>query len=209
MRAAQLKAAVGPKLSFFVGDSGMLRLSEDLIGSKVVYCIGVRNDGLTTARDVHVSVDLMEGVSAPTFPARLRVFGGDEAGVVLHPNESEYFCVMKIAQSPDDHAGSVTLCCSRDLTGGSIRLLELLAGRVLTVSAAGTNTPKISRQLRIVSKYGRSDWSLAMTLLPSGTVPVIPSRHWKTSGVSQPVRTLVDSSTHRRRNQGSFDAVRP
>ena len=156
----------------------MLRLSEDLSGSKVVYCIGVRNDGLTTVRDVHVSVDLMEGVSAPAFPARLRVFGGKEAGVVLHPNESEYFCVMKIVQSPEEHAGRVTLCCCRDLAGGSIHLLELLAGRVLTVSAAGENTPKISRQLRIVSQYGQSDWSLAMTLSPSGTtVPVIPSRH--------------------------------
>jgi hypothetical protein len=175
MQVTQLKAAAGPKLSFFVGESGMLRLSEDPMGSKVVYCIGVRNDGLITVRDVHVSVDLMEGVSTPTFPARLRVFGGEEDGVVLRPNELEYFCVMKIVQSPDEHAGRVTLCC-RDLTGGSIHLLELLAGKVLTVSAAGENTPKISRQLRIVSKYGQSDWSLAMTLSRT-TVPVIPSKH--------------------------------
>ena len=207
MRVTQLKAAAGPKLSFFVGDSGVLRLNEDLSCSKAVYCIGVRNDGLTTVRDVHVNVDLMQGDSAPMLPARLRVFGGDEAGVVLHPNETEYFCVVKIVQSREEHSGSVMLCCYRDVIGGSFHLLELLAGRVLTVSVAGENAPKISRQLRIVSKYDQSNWSLAMTLFPAGTaVPVVsPSQQMPLKPWGQP----VDCSTQHIGDYGSFDAVRP
>lgn len=190
----------------------MLRLSEDLACSKVVYCIGVRNEGLTTVRDVHVNVDLMEGVSAPTFPVRLKVFGGEEAGVVvLHPNESEYFCVMKIVQSPEEHGGRATLCCHRDLMGGSIHLLELLRGRVLTVSASGENTPKITNQLRVVSKYDRPDWSLAMTLSPADTtVPFAASGHWKppAAGPSR-AGNPVDLSARHPEDYGPLDAVRP
>jgi hypothetical protein len=166
LRIVALNAAAKPKLSFFSGDSGTLRLSEDLICSKIVYCIGVRNDGLTTVRDVRVNVDLMEGVSVPTFPARLKVFGAEEDCVVLHPNESEYFCVMKIVESSGEHSQRARLCCHRDLMNGSIHPLELLKGRVLTVSASGERTPKVTNQLRVVSKYDRSGWSLAMTLSP-------------------------------------------
>ena len=178
LRVTQLKAAAGPKLSFFTGDTGTLRFSEDLTCSKIVYCIGVRNDGLTTVRDVQVNVDRMEGEPAPTFPVRLKVFGGEENGVILQPNESEYFCVMKIVQSPEEHTGRATLCCRRDFTGGSIHLLELLKGRALTVSASGENTPKITSRLRVASKYDRSEWSLAMTLSPAETtVPIAANRH--------------------------------
>jgi hypothetical protein len=118
----------------------------------------------------------MEGVSTPTFPARLKVFGGEEDGVVLHPNESEYFCLMKIVRSPEEHAGRATLCFHRDSMGGGIHLLELLRGRVLTVSASGENTPKITKQVRVVSKYDQCDWSLAMMLSPAyTTVPLVAS----------------------------------
>jgi hypothetical protein len=169
LRVTQLKAAAGPKLSFFTGDTGTLRLSEDLTCSKVVYCIGIRNEGSATVRDVHVNVDLMEDVPAPMFPARLRVFGREEDCVVLQPNESEYFCVMKIVESPEDHAGRASLCCDRDLMSGSIHLLELFKGKVLTVSAVGESIPKVTSRLRVVSRYDRSGWSLAMTLSPGST----------------------------------------
>lgn len=164
LRVVDLNEATKPKLSFFSGDNGPLRLSEDLTCSRIVYCIGVRNDGLTTVRDVHVDVDVMEGLPGPTFPARLKVFRGEQDCADLHPNETEYFCVMKIAESSEGYAGNANLCCHHDLMSASVHLLELLRGRVITVSAYGDGTPKITNKLRVVSKYDRAGWSLDMRL---------------------------------------------
>jgi hypothetical protein len=48
-RYGALTASQTSTLNFFTWDNGPLRLSEDILSSKIVYCVGVKNEGTKIA----------------------------------------------------------------------------------------------------------------------------------------------------------------
>ena len=79
------------RLDFFTGDNGPLRLSEDICSSKIVYCVGVRNEGTKTAGSVRVNIDSVEGYAPPTSEASLPIFRSPDNSASLQPGEFRVF----------------------------------------------------------------------------------------------------------------------
>ena len=155
-------------LSFFTGDNGPLRLSEDIGSSKIVYCVGIKNEGTKTAGSVRVNIDSVAGYAPPTSGASLPIFRSPDNSVSLQPNESEYFCVMRRVDgaSPDD--GTVAICCHDNLIAPSFGIQELADGRIIALSVHSDGARGVARQIRISSKReADATWSLDMSLLPA------------------------------------------
>jgi hypothetical protein len=155
------------RLSFFTWDNGPLRLSEDIGSSKIVYCVGVKNEGTRTAGSVRVNIDSVAGYAPPPSGASLPIFRNPENSVSLQPNESEYFCVMRRMDgaSPDD--GTVAICCHDNLITPSFGIQELADGRTITLSVHSEGTHGTTRQIQISSNSAAdATWSLQMSLLP-------------------------------------------
>jgi hypothetical protein len=197
-RLAELTAERTPKLRFFTWENAPLRLTEDMTSAKVVYCVGLANEGTVTVRNVRVSIDAVEGYGHPTSPARLPIFrtAGDDAD--LHPGESEYFCVARIADPAGDDGGQASICCYNDLMKPAFPLEALAGGRTLALTAYGDGTPKTSSRIRISSRREAAAWSLDLKLLPVAEEPPAPveaapaairPRPEETHAEQRPVRT--------------------
>jgi hypothetical protein len=156
------------KLNFFTWDNGPLRLSEDICSSKVVYCVGVRNEGTKTAGSVRVNIDSVEGYAPPTSEASLPIFRSPDNSVSLQPGESEYFCVMRKMDGAGADDGSVAICCHDNPTKSSFSIQELADGRTITLSAHSEGARRATRQIQISSKReADATSSLDMRLLPA------------------------------------------
>jgi hypothetical protein len=168
-RYGPLSGPQASKLKFFTWeDNGPVRLSEDVLSSKIVYCIGVRNEGTKIAGRVHVNIDGIEGYPRPTSGAPLPIFQSPDSNADLKPGDSEYFCVMrKIERSAEDDV-RVTICCHSDLETPNLSIQELMAGRTMTLSAHSEGAPSITRQIQISSKHEPgANWALHFRLLPN------------------------------------------
>src|SRR5262245_52917550 len=166
-RYQALVSAQTSKLSFFMGENGPLRLSEDLLSSKIVYCIGLRNEGKTALGNARVTLDRVDGHPRPAIAASLPIFRGSDDRADLQPGETEYFCVMRIAEGADQDDGTAVICCHDDQEAPRFGLRELAEGRAITLSARSEGATGTTKRLQISSKRGTGGaWSLDMTLLP-------------------------------------------
>ena len=171
-----LASAQLSKLSFFTGENGPFCLSEDILSPKIVYCIGLRNEGKKAVAGARVTVDVIDGQPPQTPAASLPIFRGPADNAELQPGESEYFCVMRIVEGvgPDD--GTVALCCPDDQTALRCGLSELQAGATITLSACGEGAPRLTRRIRVSSKReAGAPWSLDLQLLPEAEEPPPPA----------------------------------
>jgi hypothetical protein len=174
-RLAELTEERTPRLRFFTWENAPLRLTEDMTSAKVVYCVGLVNEGSITVRNVRVSVDAVEGYGRPTFPARLAIFrtAGDNAD--LHPGESEYFCVARIADQAGGDGRQASICCHGDLMKPAFPLEALEAGQTIALTAYGDGTPKASSRIRLSSRREAAAWSLDLKLLPAAEEAPAPA----------------------------------
>jgi len=157
-----------PKLNFVTWDNGPFRLSEGISSSKVVYGIGVKNEGTKTARSVRVDVDSVEGYPPLTSGASLPIFRTPDNNVDLQPAESQYFCVMRRIDEASEGGGRVVICCDNDLVTPSFGIQELVGGRTMTLSAHSEGAPRTTKQIQISSKgEAGSTWLLDFRLLPN------------------------------------------
>ena len=101
-RYKALMSAQSSTLSFFTGENGPLRLSEDMLSSKVVYCIGLRNEGTKAVGNVRVTIEGVEGHTRPTVAPSLPIFRTPADNADLQPGESEYFCVMRRTEGSNE-----------------------------------------------------------------------------------------------------------
>jgi hypothetical protein len=174
-RYTALTDAQASKLSFFTWDNRPLRLSEDILSSKVVYCIGLRNEGAKAVGNVRVNIDLVEGHPRPTFAASLPIFRTPADNADLQPGESEYFCVMRTMDGPKEDDGTVVICCHSDLITPSFSLWEMVEGRAMTLSAYSDGAPQITKRIQISSKReAGATWSLHLKLLPDADKAPMP-----------------------------------
>jgi hypothetical protein len=155
------------RLNFFTWGNGPLRLSEDILSSKIVYCIGVRNEGTKIAESVRVNIDSVEGHPRPTSEASLPIFRFPDNSADLQPGESEYFCVMRGIDEVSEDDGRVVICCHSDLVAPSFGIQELVPSRTMTLSAHSEGTARTTRQIQISSKREAATWSLHFELLPN------------------------------------------
>jgi hypothetical protein len=154
------------KLNFFTWDNGPLRLSEDIGSSKIVYCVGVKNEGTKIAGSVRVDIDSVAGYARPTSGASLPIFRSPENGVSLQPNESEYFCAMRRMDGASAHDGAVTICYHNNLITPSFGIQELVDGRTITLSAHSGGAHRTTKQIQIsTNREADATWSLHMSLL--------------------------------------------
>jgi len=162
-----LMSAQTSRLSFFTGENGPLRLSEDLLSSKIVYCIGLRNDGKTALGSTRVTLDDVDGHPRPAIAASLPIFRGSDDKTDLQPGETEYFCVMRIAERADQDDGTAIICCHDNQEAPRFGLRELAEGRAITLSAWSEGAPRTTKRLQISAKREvGAVWSLDMALLP-------------------------------------------
>ena len=155
------------RLDFFTGDNGPLRLSEDICSSKIVYCVGVRNEGTKTAGSVRVNIDSVEGYAPPTSEASLPIFRSPDNSASLQPGESEYFCVMRKMDGAGADDGNVAICCHGNPIKPSFSIQELVDGRTIALSVHSEGARGVTRQIQISSKReADATWSLDMRLLP-------------------------------------------
>ena len=171
-----LASAQLSKLGFFTGENGPLRLSEDILSPRVVYCIGVRNEGKKAVGSLRVMLDVIEGQPPQTLVAPLPIFGSPADHAELQPGESEYFCVMRMVDGtePDDEA--VVLCCPDGQEALRCGLRELQDGATITLSACGERAPRLTRRIRISSKReAGAPWSLDLQLLPDAEEASAPA----------------------------------
>jgi hypothetical protein len=155
------------KLDFFTGDNGPLRLSEEICSSKIVYCVGVKNEGRKTAGSVRVNIDSVEGYAPPSSEASLPIFRSPDNSVSLQPGESEYFCVMRRMDGAGADDGSVAICCHDNPIKSSFSIQELADGRTITLSAHSEGARGATRKIQISStREADATWSLDMRLLP-------------------------------------------
>jgi len=160
-------AAQMSKLGFFSGESGPLRLSEDLLSSKVVYCIGLRNEGKKAVGNVRVMIDGIEGYSGPAGVAALPIFRSPADNADLQPGESEYFCVMRIVEGSAEGEGAAVICCQEGQAAPRFGFGELAEGRAITLSACSEGAPRTTKQIRISLKQeAPAPVSLDLELLP-------------------------------------------
>ena len=155
------------RLAFFTGEHGPLRLSEEICSSKIVYCVGVRNEGTKTAGSVRVNIDSVEGYAPPTSEVSLPIFRSPDNSASLQPGESEYFCVMRKMDGAGADDGSVAICCHDNPIKPSFSIQELADGRTITLSAHSEGARRATRQIRIsTNREADATWSLDMRLLP-------------------------------------------
>src|SRR4030095_5013522 len=117
------------KLNFFTWDSRPLCLSEDILSPKIVYCIGVKNEGPKIAGSVRVNIDSVEGYPRPISEASLPIFRAPDNNADLHPCESEHYCVMRRMDGASEDGGRVAICCHGDLATPNFGIQELLDSR--------------------------------------------------------------------------------
>lgn len=154
------------KLSFFTWDNGPLRLSEDVSSSKIVYCVGVKNEGTKIAGSVRVNIDSVAGHAHPPAEASLPIFRTPDNSVSLQPGESEYFCVMRRMDGASPTDGEVAICCHNNLISPSFSIQELVDGRTITLSAHSEGAHRTTKKIQISSKReADATWSLHMNLL--------------------------------------------
>ncbi len=164
-RYKTLASAQMSKLAFFTGENGPLRLSEDILSPRVVYCIGLRNEGKRVVANARVTIDGLEG--HPAFAGFLPIFRSPDESSALRPGESEYFCVARIIEAPQSDEGSVVICCPDEQGAPRFALRELGEGRVMTLSACSEGAPRRAGRIQISSKRdGEAPWSLDLKLLP-------------------------------------------
>jgi hypothetical protein len=168
------RALTGPqafKLSLFTReDNGPLCLSEDILSSKIVYCIGIKNEGKRIARSVHVNIDSVEGYSGRISETPLPIFRNPDNSADLQPGDSEYFCVMRRIEGSGGDDGRVVICCHSDVGTPNFSIHELVVNRTMTLSAHSEGAPSITRQIQIASKHqSGATWSLHFKLLPNAT----------------------------------------
>jgi hypothetical protein len=165
-RYRALASAQLSKLAFFTGENGPLRLSEDLLSPKVVYCIGLRNEGKKAVENARVTIDGIDG--HPAFAACLPIFCDPAESAALQPGESEYFCLARIIEPSPDRDGSVAICCPDEEAAPRFALQELGEGRVMTLSASSEGASPIAERIQISSKHAAdAPWSLDLRLLPN------------------------------------------
>jgi hypothetical protein len=198
-RLAELTQERTPKLRFFTWENAPLRLTEDMTSAKVVYCVGLANEGPVTVRNVRVSIDAVEGYGHPTFPARLPIFrtAGDNAD--LHPGESDYFCVARIADPAGGDGGQASICCHGDLMKPAFPLAALEAGRTIALSAYGDGAPKASSRIRLSSRREAAAWSLDLELLPAAEEPPAPAETAPAASRPRPETTPAEQRPVRSR----------
>lgn len=177
VRYQALVSAQASKLSFFTGENGPLRLSEDVLSSKVVYCIGLRNEGNRAVGNARVTLADFDGHPRPAIAASLPIFRSSDDKVDLQPGETEYFCVTRIVEGADQDDGTAVICCRDDQEAPRFGLRDLAEGRAITLSAWSEGAPCTTRRLQISSKReAGAAWSLDMTLLPDtgdGPAPMV------------------------------------
>jgi hypothetical protein len=155
------------RLDFFTGDNGPLRLSEEICSSKIVYCVGVRNEGTKTAGSVRVNIDSVEGYAPPTSEASLPIFRSPDSSTSLQPGESEYFCVMRKMDGAGADDGNVAICCHGNPIKPSFGIQELVDGRTIALSVHSEGARGVTRKIQISTKRDAdAAWSLDMRLLP-------------------------------------------
>src|SRR5262249_55138595 len=135
------------KLSFFTGENGPLRLSEDVLSAKVVYCVGLRNEGRKPIAGVRGTVDVIDGQPPLAPAASLPIFRNPADNAELQPGESEYFCVMRIVDGAGQDDGTVALCGPDDQDALRCGLRELQGGATITLSARGEGAPRLTRRI--------------------------------------------------------------
>lgn len=166
-RYRALTSAQMSKLGFFTGESGPLRLSEDILSSKVVYCIGLRNEGKKAVANVRLTVDVIDGQPQQTPVRSLPIFRSPADRAELQPGESEYFCLMRIVDGAGEDDGLVVLCCPDEQGALRCGLRELQGGATITLSACGEGAPRLTRRIRVSSKRAAdAPWSLDLQLVP-------------------------------------------
>lgn len=154
------------RLSFFTWNNGPLRLNEDIGSSRIVYCIGVTNEGTKIAESVRVSFDSVEGSELPASDASLPIFRSPDSSVSLQPDESEYFCVMRRIDGAGAPDSEVALCCGNNPMTPRFPIEELADGRAMTLSAHSDGPNRTTAQIRISSKRAAdATWSLHMVLM--------------------------------------------
>lgn len=164
------------KLGFFTGDNGPLRLSEDILSSKVVYCIGLRNEGKKAVANVRVTIDAIDGQPQQTPAGSLPIFRSPADHAELQPGESEYFCLMRIVDGAGQDDGAVVLCCPDNQGAPRCGLRELQGGATIMLSACGEGAPRLTRRIRISSKReAETPWSLDLQLLPDAEEAPVPA----------------------------------
>lgn len=172
-RYQSMMSAQASKLGFFTGENGPLRLSEDILSPKIVYCIGLRNEGKKAVANARVTIDGING--QPQTPAApLPVFRNPADNAGLQPGESEYFCVMRIVDGAKEDDGTVALCCPDGQADLRCGLRELQGGATITLTASGDGASHLTQRIRIASKRGTVGWSLDLTLLPDADEAPMP-----------------------------------
>jgi hypothetical protein len=167
-RYAALTEPQTPRLNFFTWDDGPLRLSEDILSSKIVYCVGVKNESTKIAGRVRVNIDSVEGCPGPATEASLPIFRSPDNSVDLQPDEAEYFCVMRRMDGATEDDARVAICCHDNLTTPSFGVRELVDGRTVTLSARSEGAPRTTKQIQISSKRDAyATWSLHLKLIPN------------------------------------------
>ena len=165
------------KLSFFTWNNGPLRLNEDIGSSRIVYCVGVTNEGTKTAEGVRVSLDGVEGSALPASDASLPIFRSPDSSVSLQPEESEYFCVMRRIDGAGAPDSEVALCCRNSPMTPSFRIEELGDGRTITLSAHSDGANRTTAQIQISSKReADATWSLHMMLMRNADEAPVPEQ---------------------------------
>lgn len=198
-RIVELESQQTPKLGFFTGENGSLRLNEDVLSSKVVYCIGIRNEGLKTIGNVRVNLDVVEGLPRPIFPERLAIFRTTGDSVDLHPGEAEYFCLMRTIETPSKAEEKLKICCHNDLFSPIVPVQDFVDGRMIALSAYGDGAPRATRRIQVSAKHEAAIWSFDLKLFqnddqaPSRTEPAPLPRH-----SNRPERPQVQSDAVRR-----------
>jgi len=162
------KASQTSRLNFFTWDNGPLRLSEGILPSKIVYCIGVKNEGTKIAGKARVNIDSVEGYPRSTSEASLPIFRTPNNSADLQPGESEYFCVMRMINGASEDDGRVVICCHNDMVAPSFGIQELVDSRTMTLSACSEGALRTTKQIQISSKReAGATWSLHFKLLPT------------------------------------------
>ena len=205
-RYAALTDAQTPRLSFFTWDDGPLRLSEDILSSKVVYCIGVKNEGMKIAGSVRVNIDSVEGYPRPTSEASLPIFRTPDDKADLQPGESDYFCVMRRMEGAGEDDARVVICCHGDVITPSFGIQELVDGRTMTLSVHSEGAPRTTRQIQISSKReADAAWSVHFRLLPNADKS--PIRVLEQGPVARPPRVKEAAWDRVRAKLGQLGAV--
>lgn len=174
-RYATLMDTQASKLSFFTWDNGPVRLSEDILSSKIVYCIGLRNEGPKAVGSARVNIDVVEGHLRPISQASLPIFRAPTDNADLQPGEFEYFCVMRMVDGPREDEGTVMICCHNNLITPTFSLREMVEGRTMTLSACSQGAPQITKRIQILSKRNAEGaWSITLKLSPDTDNDVMP-----------------------------------